>query len=52
MENLTEIQQQKYLFIVDSWCHVMEHESFENEDIANIMNASFINIKGTRFLVV
>lgn len=27
------------------WCHVMEHESFENEEIAAIQNASFINIK-------
>jgi len=27
------------------WCHVMEKESFENEEIAAIMNANFINIK-------
>ena len=27
------------------WCHVMEHESFENEDVASVMNAHFINIK-------
>jgi uncharacterized protein YyaL (SSP411 family) len=27
------------------WCHVMEKESFENESIAAIMNAHFINIK-------
>lgn len=27
------------------WCHVMEKESFENEDIAEIMNNNFINIK-------
>jgi len=27
------------------WCHVMEHESFENEEVANVMNAHFINIK-------
>lgn len=27
------------------WCHVMERESFENEDIAAIMNEHFINIK-------
>lgn len=27
------------------WCHVMEHESFENEDTANLMNAHFVNIK-------
>ncbi len=30
------------------WCHVMEHESFENEDIAKVMNDSFINIKVDR----
>ncbi|CEP13031.1 hypothetical protein [Parasitella parasitica] len=28
------------------WCHVMEHESFENETIAAIMNEKFVNIKG------
>ncbi|HEV8507607.1 MAG TPA: thioredoxin domain-containing protein [Chitinophagaceae bacterium] len=27
------------------WCHVMEKESFENEEIAAIMNENFINIK-------
>ena len=27
------------------WCHVMEKESFENEDTAAIMNEHFINIK-------
>lgn len=30
------------------WCHVMEHESFENEAIAKIMNQHFINIKVDR----
>lgn len=30
------------------WCHVMAHESFENEDIAQIMNENFINIKVDR----
>ena len=30
------------------WCHVMEHESFENEDIAKIMNENFISIKVDR----
>ena len=30
------------------WCHVMEHESFENEDIAKLMNESFVNIKVDR----
>src|SRR5688572_4480844 len=27
------------------WCHVMEKESFENEETADIMNNNFINIK-------
>ena len=27
------------------WCHVMAHESFENPEIAKLMNESFINIK-------
>ena len=27
------------------WCHVMEHESFESEEVAEVMNAHFINIK-------
>ncbi|MEJ7860191.1 MAG: thioredoxin domain-containing protein [Pyrinomonadaceae bacterium] len=27
------------------WCHVMEHESFENADIARLMNENFVNIK-------
>ncbi|XP_067632014.1 spermatogenesis-associated protein 20 isoform X2 [Eurosta solidaginis] len=30
------------------WCHVMEHESFENEAVAAIMNKNFINIKVDR----
>ncbi len=30
------------------WCHVMEHECFENEDVAKIMNEHFINIKVDR----
>jgi uncharacterized protein YyaL (SSP411 family) len=27
------------------WCHVMEHESFENEEIAAFMNKHFVSIK-------
>ncbi|MEO6724196.1 MAG: thioredoxin domain-containing protein [Blastocatellia bacterium] len=30
------------------WCHVMEHESFEHEAIAELMNDNFINIKVDR----
>ena len=30
------------------WCHVMAHESFENDNIAAVMNDLFINIKVDR----
>ena len=30
------------------WCHVMAHESFENEDTARLMNENFISIKVDR----
>ena len=30
------------------WCHVMEHESFEDEETAALMNDLFINIKVDR----
>jgi len=30
------------------WCHVMEHESFENDSVARIMNEHFICIKVDR----
>ena len=30
------------------WCHVMEHESFEDTAVARIMNEHFINIKVDR----
>ena len=30
------------------WCHVMEHESFEDEEVANLMNQHFISIKVDR----
>ena len=30
------------------WCHVMERESFENEDIARVMNENFVSIKVDR----
>ncbi|MCB0643427.1 MAG: thioredoxin domain-containing protein, partial [Phaeodactylibacter sp.] len=30
------------------WCHVMEHESFEDRDVADFMNTHFINIKVDR----
>ena len=30
------------------WCHVMEHESFEDEDLARVLNENFICIKVDR----
>ncbi|MBN2731218.1 MAG: thioredoxin domain-containing protein [Balneolaceae bacterium] len=30
------------------WCHVMAHESFEDETVAELMNKTFINIKVDR----
>jgi len=30
------------------WCHVMEHESFENAEVAEILNRDFISIKVDR----
>ncbi|MBL1280802.1 MAG: thioredoxin domain-containing protein [Fluviicola sp.] len=30
------------------WCHVMEHECFEDEEVATLMNKFFINVKVDR----
>ena len=30
------------------WCHVMAHESFEDETIAGLMNEAFVNVKVDR----
>lgn len=30
------------------WCHVMAHESFEDDEVATLMNEAFINIKVDR----
>ncbi|MEZ5364780.1 MAG: thioredoxin domain-containing protein [Bryobacterales bacterium] len=30
------------------WCHVMEHESFEDEQVAALLNADFVSIKVDR----
>jgi uncharacterized protein YyaL (SSP411 family) len=30
------------------WCHVMEHESFENDDVAEVLNRNFVPIKVDR----
>ncbi|MBC8256772.1 MAG: thioredoxin domain-containing protein [Candidatus Marinimicrobia bacterium] len=30
------------------WCHVMEHESFENDEVAGLMNDAFVCVKVDR----
>ena len=30
------------------WCHVMEHESFENHEVAGVLNKHFVSIKVDR----
>ena len=50
-ETLAKAQNENKLIIISigysacHWCHVMEHESFENIEVANVMNSNFINIK-------
>jgi uncharacterized protein YyaL (SSP411 family) len=51
---LAQAKQQNKLIIVSigysacHWCHVMEHESFEDEEVAAVMNKHFISIKVDR----
>ena len=51
---LNEAKTKKKLILISvgyascHWCHVMEHESFENNEVAQIMNAHYINIKVDR----
>ena len=47
------IEQNKPLFVsigyaTCHWCHVMEHESFEDQEIADLLNAHFIVVKVDR----
>lgn len=50
-ETLQKAKDQNKLMIVSSgysachWCHVMEHESFEDQQVADVMNAHFISVK-------
>ena len=30
------------------WCHVMAHESFENDEVAAVLNENFVNVKVDR----
>ena len=53
-EALDKAQKDNKLIIISigyaacHWCHVMEHESFESEDVANYMNEHFVAIKVDR----
>lgn len=53
-EALALAKKEKKLIIVSigyaacHWCHVMEHESFEDTTVANLMNKYFISIKVDR----
>jgi uncharacterized protein len=53
-ETLDHAKQKNKLIVVSvgysacHWCHVMEHESFEDSDVANIMNFNFVSIKVDR----
>lgn len=52
--SLSEAKDKNKLIIVSigysacHWCHVMEHESFEDNAVASVMNDHFINIKVDR----
>lgn len=51
---LNKAQQENKLLLISigysacHWCHVMEHESFEDNEVATIMNANFVCIKVDR----
>ena len=53
-DTLAAAKQQNKLIIVSigysacHWCHVMEHESFEDEEVAAVMNRHFISVKVDR----
>jgi len=50
-ETLDKAQKENKILIISigysacHWCHVMEHESFEDEEVAKLMNENFISIK-------
>ncbi len=52
--SLKKAKDEKKLLIVSvgysacHWCHVMEHESFENQEVADVMNKHFVCIKVDR----
>jgi uncharacterized protein YyaL (SSP411 family) len=50
-ENLAQAKEEGKLVLISigyaacHWCHVMEKESFEDQEVAQLMNDTFINIK-------
>ncbi len=54
MEALEKAKNENKLILISigyaacHWCHVMEHESFENEQVADFMNEHFVSIKVDR----
>jgi len=52
--SLAEAKEKNKLIIISigysacHWCHVMEHESFEDQEVAVVMNAHFASIKVDR----
>ena len=53
-EALEKAQRENKLLIISvgyaacHWCHVMEHESFEDDTVASVQNAHFVSIKVDR----
>jgi uncharacterized protein len=53
-ETLSKAKEENKMLVISigyaacHWCHVMEHESFENEEVARVMNENFICIKVDR----
>jgi uncharacterized protein YyaL (SSP411 family) len=53
-KTLAEAKKNNQLIIISigysacHWCHVMEHESFEDAEVAQTMNSYFTNIKVDR----
>ena len=51
---LQQAKKEKKLIIISigyaacHWCHVMEHESFEDIEVAEVMNKNYISIKVDR----
>lgn len=52
--SLAQAQKENKLIVISigyaacHWCHVMEHESFQDKEVASLMNKHFVNIKVDR----